>query len=64
MDVKQLTIAALEDEVLVLEDYEPGAVLVFVDGQLLADSETPESAAAMVARAEGYGETGCWVYAV
>jgi len=58
------TVRALEDEGMALEDYEPGAVLVFVDHQLLADSETPEDARAMVARAKSYGEVGCWTYQV
>lgn len=63
-NLRQLTEAALEEEGMSIADYEPGANLVFVDHQLLADSEELEDALAMVERAKGYGETGCWVFTV
>lgn len=48
--------AILEEEGLSLPDYD-STVFVFVDGRLLADSETLESATEMVAKAREYGET-------
>ena len=64
MSLKSKTEAALQEEGMSIEDYESGAVLVFVDHQLLSDSDELADSQATLARAKSYGELGCWLYIV
>lgn len=64
MNSRERSIAALAKDGDSLSDYVEGAVLVFVDGELHADSEDLPGGKAMVKTARSYGEVGCWWYQV
>lgn len=55
---------ALADDGMEIEDYESGANLVFVGGQLLSDSDELDEAQRQLRTAESYGEFDCWIYTV